>query len=447
LAVDKLPVLERTGLILPQEQAHWRSRMLYLRENAFSRSTFAGGVWGWVRYLVLVMTVAGLVPSLVKGSQPIQGLFGTGLNSSGGWLGSGEIDPHYRVAFSEDPTGPGPAAFVVDPTTAPPTWLPNSADSQWISPAANPGALLTRGRYVYYASFDLTGLDPKTAMIEGKLAVDNSIRYLLINGVRASLPAASFEQFSTFVATQGFVPGLNVITFDTENLPGFNNTTSSAGLRVELSGHASLAGPMGAESVVRNISTGLNENLLPLVAGDPDGDYTLSLNGISLVPSVSFPERNAAWLPDVASNGSRWIGLPFPQSAGLPGTYRYETMVDLTGYDPATTFLRDLRVSSDDSPVSVFINDVLVWESGSVEFPFRAFSMAGDVGLGHFRDGSNIIRFDVVNQFFSGHPIGLNSTGLRVEGSVVAIPIPESSSVVLLSLAFVSASLLRWRRQ
>lgn len=380
---------------------------------------------------------------LVLADVPIPGLFGTGLNGSGIPLLSGEPDPHYQVAFSADLSAVGPEALVVDSISAPPTWLINSSESQWISPTSSPGSLVSRGRYVYYTTFDMTGLDPGTARIQGKVAVDNSITYLLINGVRNSVPSAGFDQLSSFEAMSGFVPGRNVIVFDTENLSGPFNSKSSGGIRVELTGQAAPMGAPGSAKVVKNIATGLADSLDPLTPGSPDTDYSLTLGSNSILPVVASSERNEAWLVDVASYGSRWIGTPFPQSVGLPGTYKYETRIDLSGFDPASAFIRDLRLSFDDSPTKVFINGSLIWESGVTELPFREFALAGDLGHGLFHDGWNSIRFEVVNQFFSAHPIGLNSTGLRVEGAVVAVPVPETSPIVAVGAALFGLLLHR----
>ena len=75
------------------------------------------------------------------------------------------------------------AAWVVNDGYPMPPWLTNGPDSKWIAPrnAQNIGNL--PGNYTYRLTFNLTGLQPNAAVINGNWAVDNSGVDILLNGV------------------------------------------------------------------------------------------------------------------------------------------------------------------------------------------------------------------------------------------------------------------------
>jgi hypothetical protein len=104
-------------------------------------------------------------------------IFSTGVGNDGMPLAGGATDPHFKLISS--PNG-AQQAFVFN--SIPSTYVPNSATSQWIGPAPNPFDVTNSGDYTYRETFDLSGLDPSAAVIQGQLASDNDSK-LILNGV------------------------------------------------------------------------------------------------------------------------------------------------------------------------------------------------------------------------------------------------------------------------
>lgn len=158
-------------------------------------------------------------------------LFNTGVADNGTLLPAGAVDPHYQLIFSSDPRYPGPDARVPSPIDT--AWLPNGPDSQWIAPRPEYPSV-QGGIYIYQTTFDLTGLDPYTAVIVGQWATDNDAE-IFLNGVSTGIitPFVGFTQFYPFTIDSGFVEGVNTLEFVVNNGPA-----TASGIRVELSGEA-----------------------------------------------------------------------------------------------------------------------------------------------------------------------------------------------------------------
>ena len=158
-------------------------------------------------------------------------LFNTGVDNTGALLPDGEVDSHYVLVSSADPSAPGPDTFVVLSTgfPLPSPWLANGPDSKWIAPSADQSFGNVEGLYVYQTTFDLGANDPSTAVVVGRLSSDNPLQDVLING-RSVGVSTMFEQFfewKSFVISSGFQAGLNTIEYVVENGGG------PTGLRVE----------------------------------------------------------------------------------------------------------------------------------------------------------------------------------------------------------------------
>jgi hypothetical protein len=168
----------------------------------------------------------------------IPGLYNTGVDNSGALLPGGAIDPHYTLISSADPTFTGPNAYVIYAASLP-GYLPNGPNSQWISPSAT-AAWTSPGEYIYQVTFNLTGLNPNSAIITGQWTSDNDGVNILINGKGTgyTTPIEAFYQFYNFTIRSGFVSGLNTLDFvvDNYNEGGWAGPTA---LRVEMSGTAS----------------------------------------------------------------------------------------------------------------------------------------------------------------------------------------------------------------
>lgn len=139
---------------------------------------------------------------------PIAGLFNTGTDAAGNALigGHGVVDPHYTVVTSIEgfPTSVSAVTFRAN------AYAPDDANSRWISHSSNgfPGF----GSIVIRLTFDLTGLDPRTAVISGDWGADN-IGEIFLNGVTTYVTSAGFGSLTSFSISDGFLGGLNMLDF------------------------------------------------------------------------------------------------------------------------------------------------------------------------------------------------------------------------------------------
>ena len=175
------------------------------------------------------------------GAAPITTLFGTGLDSSGNPLAPHATDLDYIVLET------GTSAEVVSSALATSAYLPNDASSQWIwEDSSGWPNKVTR---TFRTTFDLTGFDPTTAVINGLWGVDNYGEDILINGISTghSLPVygyANFQNLYPFVIDSGFQSGINTLDFvvrDRELI---------AALRTQLSGTADPISVVGGVTTV-----------------------------------------------------------------------------------------------------------------------------------------------------------------------------------------------------
>lgn len=197
----------------------------------------------WKKFLgMAVMAIVGLCVGAAQVHADSITLFNTGIAADGSLAAGGSVDLHYTLISSADPSFPGPNAIVADPIAIG-SWVANGPSSQWISPSANqlccpPGSGNPVGDYTYRTTFDLTGLDPGSALITGNWATDNAGVDILINGISTGQTTgiADFGFFTSFSISTGFVSGLNTLDFVTNN--ACCATGNPTGLRVELSGTA-----------------------------------------------------------------------------------------------------------------------------------------------------------------------------------------------------------------
>jgi hypothetical protein len=136
------------------------------------------------------------------------------------------------------------------------SWLADNATSRWIRPNNGNDTFGNdndpAGEYVFKTTFDMSGLIAATASITGKWASDNTGTKIELNGnlVSSSTATNGFGQWTNFAITNSsfFVSGLNTLKFYVTNLP--QSTGNPAGLRVEMIGNATAAGPSGSPEPV-----------------------------------------------------------------------------------------------------------------------------------------------------------------------------------------------------
>ncbi|MDE5122048.1 MAG: hypothetical protein O4965_19025 [Trichodesmium sp. St19_bin1] len=137
-------------------------------------------------------------------------LFPTGVDSSGAPLGDGVSDPNYYILETES------SGVVMNENNIPASWVSHSSNSNWIwEKATGKPTHVTR---TFRTTFDLTGLDPNTASISGKWAVDNQGLDILVNGISTGQTNFGFEELTTFNINSGFVDGLNTLDFVAKDL-------------------------------------------------------------------------------------------------------------------------------------------------------------------------------------------------------------------------------------
>jgi hypothetical protein len=158
-------------------------------------------------------------------------LFNTGVNGVGTPLPGGSVDPHWSVVAGPSIVAPVPAVVLLD--QSPLGLYAQDVDSRWIWVEGD-GTAAVGEPYTFRLTFDLTGLDPATAVITGRWGVDNT-GFIRLNGSTAgigsgelSLPDVLLENFTAFhdfTLDSGFVAGINTLEFvatDDSNPGGLN---------------------------------------------------------------------------------------------------------------------------------------------------------------------------------------------------------------------------------
>ncbi len=109
------------------------------------------------------------------------------------------------------------------------TWIDSDGLSQWIGPDPVNGSTFANGCYQldYQTTLDLTGYDPSTVSLSGIWATDNFGLDILVNGNSTGNTANSYQSWTPFTISNGFVAGVNTLDFV------WGNDGGPGGLRVE----------------------------------------------------------------------------------------------------------------------------------------------------------------------------------------------------------------------
>jgi len=189
-----------------------------------------------------------LLTATASQAAPIPGLFNTGVDNNRALLANSAIDPHYRLVQRADGVAGSNAFVVIDtlfPIVGTGPWLASGPNSKWIGPMANQSTGSAAGDYRYRISFDLTGLEPNTAVITLRMSSDNALAEVRLNGTLTGLSYdGNFGAFSgTLTLNSGFIEGTNTLDFVVNNA---GTTANPTALRVEfLSGTADPVLPPG----------------------------------------------------------------------------------------------------------------------------------------------------------------------------------------------------------
>lgn len=161
-------------------------------------------------------------------------VYGTGVSVTNG------VDNDYDITAGPTShavaSGTGSAAAYLT-TDFGGSWVADSATSNWISPAANANQDFGNYFYTYQTTFNLAGLDPRTAELTGKLAADDDVTVYL-NGERVLKSFGTWTSFANFSIDDDFVAGVNTLDFVVDN-----DGSGPTGLDVAISGTARSAAP------------------------------------------------------------------------------------------------------------------------------------------------------------------------------------------------------------
>ncbi len=278
-------------------------------------------------------------------------------------------------------TGLRTNATIIEPA---PPWLVAPEGAAWIGPASGLQNAPAGCCYVYSVTFDLTGFDRTTAVINGQLASDDGTR-IFINGVDIGFANedVTFQTLRPFTISSGFVPGLNVLEFRVANCEEPACSFNPSGLLVaNLSGTAELGGQpnlyvLAHGSNVLGYAVTSNSAALVEVLKDPDVrtpvDLTFSRWGEMFVSSSSqhpyvfearpgFVRRYVAPYGTSRFNGDLGIGaLVTPHGLAFRGD-------ELLATDPGHNQVRRYRFGPRGEPLELtpithpnFINEAVRW--------------------------------------------------------------------------------------
>ena len=182
------------------------------------------------RLTLTAIAAAALALLTTTGAQavPVTTFYNTGVDNTQAVLANGAPETHY--ALFSTPAGSAPGVRVATSANGfpIPPWLGDDSASAWIGPNTDSALDGAAGQYDYRTTFDLTGFDATTAVLNGLWAADDSGDNILINGLSTAQPGGGgFKSFTSFSVTNGFISGINTIDFLVTNVSG------PTGLRVE----------------------------------------------------------------------------------------------------------------------------------------------------------------------------------------------------------------------
>ncbi len=162
-----------------------------------------------LRPLLLISSVVILQATVFSSTAMAQavlvpGVFSTGVDNNGNVLPTNTSDPHYVMS--------GGGSVALDANL---NWIPPMSGSKWIG-QMNGNVNAPVGTVVYTMTFDMTGYQPMTAVLNGMLASDNNVT-LTFNGNVISNNCCFYWLFTQKVIQTGFLPGINTLEFAVEN--------------------------------------------------------------------------------------------------------------------------------------------------------------------------------------------------------------------------------------
>lgn len=283
---------ERNGSALPGATTATLTLADLALDDAGDYTVLVTNSKGSIRSAVAVVTVLERVP----------GVFDTGVDEQGVLLPDGGVDTHYVLTVNPDDANVT-APIVQDSTVFPivdGTWVFNSELSKWIGPRFDT-VEAAGGDYTYEFSFDLTGFDPASVVLQGSWATDNTGQDILLNGTSTGLQnTAQFAALTPFTITSGFQSGVNTLEFSINNA-----SLGYTGLRIENLRVGALPG--GAAGPALTIER-LDQNLR---VAWPAAQTGFILKSAGSLPAPAWTEVNA---PVVVEGDENVVTLPIEES-------------------------------------------------------------------------------------------------------------------------------------
>lgn len=159
----------------------------------------------------------------------------TGMNSTGtALLGPTQEDGNFTLRRNGTPIA-RPRVTDIPPWLQV-SWQPHGPSAMWVSPPADSNANSLPGTYRYEYTFSLTGFNPATARIVGRVLSDNEARICLNSSPCVPIvPTNSEDPFKVatpFDLSSGFVSGLNTLAVEVENGDLGGGAGSPSGLQL-----------------------------------------------------------------------------------------------------------------------------------------------------------------------------------------------------------------------
>ena len=212
--------------------------------------------------------------------------------------------------------------------------------------------------------------------------------------------------------------------------------------------------------VVQSIASGIDDSTGEKIPySNSDDSYVIgpgSTEGVGLVPYTVNTDLvySDHFFPDSESAESRWIAIdishpesPYDAQPHIvqTGTYSFLTSVNLSGFDPGSAQIENVRFGADNQLIGVLVNGSSVFSESASEpraEDFKTFHTLGTLGAGLMQAGLNEIEFKVYNARVNSQILA-NSMGFRVEGLLTANPIPEPTTALLLCIGLIGLGLNR----